>query len=82
MSDKALGALTRFKGVALVDGKVVCEATMMCARSREAYPVQQHQERLTLRVSSRLGSRLSAIAKQHAISKNQLIVDVLEREFA
>ncbi|HCI6872926.1 TPA: 3-hydroxyacyl-[acyl-carrier-protein] dehydratase FabZ, partial [Klebsiella variicola subsp. variicola] len=27
---------TRFKGVALVDGKVVCEATMMCARSREA----------------------------------------------
>ncbi len=22
--------LTRFKGVALVDGKVVCEATMMC----------------------------------------------------
>ncbi|ENU1350706.1 MAG: 3-hydroxyacyl-[acyl-carrier-protein] dehydratase FabZ, partial [Klebsiella pneumoniae] len=25
-----------FKGVALVDGKVVCEATMMCARSREA----------------------------------------------
>ncbi|ETJ27435.1 hypothetical protein Q604_UNBC16978G0002, partial [human gut metagenome] len=26
----------RFKGVALVDGKVVCEATMMCARSREA----------------------------------------------
>ncbi|MGK3373137.1 3-hydroxyacyl-ACP dehydratase FabZ, partial [Citrobacter youngae] len=22
--------------VALVDGKVVCEATMMCARSREA----------------------------------------------
>jgi predicted HicB family RNase H-like nuclease len=43
---------------------------------------QEHQERLTLRVSSRLGSRLSAIAKQHAISKNQLIVDVLEREFA
>ena len=28
--------LARFKGVALVDGKVVCEATMMCARSREA----------------------------------------------
>lgn len=28
--------VTRFKGVALVDGKVVCEATMMCARSREA----------------------------------------------
>ena len=24
------------QGVALVDGKVVCEATMMCARSREA----------------------------------------------
>ncbi|MEW7951784.1 3-hydroxyacyl-[acyl-carrier-protein] dehydratase FabZ, partial [Enterobacter hormaechei subsp. xiangfangensis] len=23
-------------GVAMVDGKVVCEATMMCARSREA----------------------------------------------
>ena len=29
-------AAARFKGVALVDGKVVCEATMMCARSREA----------------------------------------------
>ena len=43
---------------------------------------QEYLERLTLRVSSRLGSRLTAIAKQHAVSKNQLIVDVLEREFA
>lgn len=33
---KTRRGLTRFKGVALVDGKVVCEATMMCARSREA----------------------------------------------
>lgn len=28
--------LTRFKGIATVDGKIVCEATMMCARNREA----------------------------------------------
>lgn len=28
--------LTRFKGTATVDGKIVCEATMMCARNREA----------------------------------------------
>ena len=34
--EKTRRGLTRFKGVALVDGKVVCEATMMCARSREA----------------------------------------------
>ena len=34
--DQMRRGLTRFKGVALVDGKVVCEATMMCARSREA----------------------------------------------
>ena len=32
--EKTRRGLTRFKGVALVDGKVVCEATMMCARSR------------------------------------------------
>ena len=34
--EKTRRGLTRFKGVALVDGKGVCEATMMCARSREA----------------------------------------------
>lgn len=34
--EKTRRGLTRFKGVALVDGKVVCEATMMCARSRES----------------------------------------------
>ena len=34
--EKTRRGLTRFKGVALVHGKVVCEATMMCARSREA----------------------------------------------
>ncbi|MDU1458620.1 MAG: 3-hydroxyacyl-[acyl-carrier-protein] dehydratase FabZ, partial [Klebsiella sp.] len=34
--EKTRRGLTRFKGVATVDGKVVCEATMMCARSREA----------------------------------------------
>lgn len=34
--EKTRRGLTRFKGVALVDDKIVCEATMMCARSREA----------------------------------------------
>lgn len=34
--EKTRRGLTRFKGVALVDGKVVCEATMMCARSKES----------------------------------------------
>jgi len=43
---------------------------------------EDEQERLTVRVSGRLGSRLAAAAKQHSISKNQLIVEVLEREFA
>lgn len=43
---------------------------------------EEEQERLTVRISSRLGSRLTAAAKQHSISKNQPIVDVLEREFA
>ena len=37
--EKTRRGLTRFKGVALVDGKVVCEATMMCARSRESWYV-------------------------------------------
>ncbi len=32
---KTRRGLTRFTGVAMVDGKIVCEATMMCARSRE-----------------------------------------------
>lgn len=32
---KTKRGLTRFKGVATVDKKVVCEATMMCARSQE-----------------------------------------------
>ena len=34
--EKTRRGLTRFNGVATVDGKIVCEATMMCARSREA----------------------------------------------
>lgn len=34
--EKTRRGLTRFKGVAIVDSKIVCEATMMCARSREA----------------------------------------------
>ncbi len=34
--EKTRRGLTRFKGVATVDGKVVCEATMMCARSKES----------------------------------------------
>lgn len=33
--EKTRRGLTRFNGVATVEGKVVCEATMMCARSRE-----------------------------------------------
>lgn len=33
--EKTRRGLTRFGGVATVDGKVVCEATMMCSRSRE-----------------------------------------------
>ena len=28
--EKTRRGLTRFKGVATVDGKIVCEATMMC----------------------------------------------------
>ncbi|QDK17615.1 MULTISPECIES: type II toxin-antitoxin system HicB family antitoxin [Leclercia] len=43
---------------------------------------EEQQERLTVRVSGRLGARLTAVAKQHSISKNQLIVEVLERELA
>lgn len=31
---KTRRSLTRFKGKATVDGKIVCEAIMMCARSR------------------------------------------------
>ncbi|VFP79647.1 3-hydroxyacyl-ACP dehydratase FabZ [Candidatus Erwinia haradaeae] len=33
--EKTRRGLTRFKGDATVDGKIVCEATMLCARSRE-----------------------------------------------
>ncbi len=32
----SVGGRTRVNGVAVVDGQVVCEATMLCARSREA----------------------------------------------
>jgi len=32
---KTRRGLTRFKGVAKVDGEIVCEAEMMCARSQE-----------------------------------------------
>ncbi len=34
--EKTRRGLTRFKGVAMVSNKIVCEATMLCARSREA----------------------------------------------
>ncbi|MCK8178190.1 3-hydroxyacyl-[acyl-carrier-protein] dehydratase FabZ, partial [Erwinia amylovora] len=34
--EKTSRGLTRFKGVATVDGNIVCEATKMCARRREA----------------------------------------------
>jgi Uncharacterized protein encoded in hypervariable junctions of pilus gene clusters len=44
--------------------------------------LEEEPERLTLRVPGRLGMRITAVAKQHSISKNQLIVQVLEREFA
>lgn len=43
---------------------------------------EEEQKRLTLRVPSRIDSRLAIVAKQHSVSKNQLIVDVLERELA
>lgn len=33
--EKTRRGVTRFKGVATVDNKIVCEATMMCARSQE-----------------------------------------------
>lgn len=33
---KTRRGLTRFKGVAKVDGEIVCEAEMMCARSQES----------------------------------------------
>ncbi len=32
--------LTRFTGVAKVDGEIVCTATMMCARSKPAAPAE------------------------------------------
>lgn len=32
--EKTRRGLTRFKGMATVEGKIVCEAMMMCARSR------------------------------------------------
>lgn len=32
--EKTRRGITRFKGIASVENKVVCEATMMCARSR------------------------------------------------
>lgn len=34
--EKTRRGLTRFKGVAMVDNKIVCEAIMMCARSLES----------------------------------------------
>ncbi len=43
---------------------------------------EEEQKRLTLRVPMRIDSRLTLVAKQHAVSKNQLIVNILEREFA
>ncbi|MXP56359.1 3-hydroxyacyl-ACP dehydratase FabZ [Pantoea sp. Mhis] len=33
--EKTRRSLTRFRGIATVDGEIACEATMMCARSRE-----------------------------------------------
>lgn len=42
---------------------------------------EEEQKRLTLRVPHHIDSRLTIVARQHSISKNQLIVDVLEREF-
>ena len=43
---------------------------------------EEEQKRLTLRVPHHIDSRLTIVARQHSISKNQLIVDVLEREFS
>ena len=36
--------LTRFTGVAKVDGEIVCTATMMCARSKPATAVVTKSE--------------------------------------
>ena len=53
------------------------------ATSIEAlYREEEEQKRLTLRVPHHIDSRLTIVARQHSISKNQLIVDVLEREFS
>ncbi|EMH0442155.1 TPA: type II toxin-antitoxin system HicB family antitoxin [Escherichia coli] len=43
---------------------------------------EEEQKRLTLRVPHHIDSQLTIVARQHSISKNQLIVDVLEREFS
>ncbi|MCV4939826.1 toxin-antitoxin system HicB family antitoxin, partial [Escherichia coli] len=40
---------------------------------------EEEQKRLTLRVPHHIDSRLTIVARQHSISKNQLLVDVLER---
>lgn len=43
---------------------------------------EEEQKRLTLRVPMHIDSHLTLAAKQHSVSKNQLIVEILEREFA
>lgn len=65
------------------EGKLSLAAFLKdCAEEGIQPFLEEEQERLTLRVSGRLGMRITAVAKHHAISKNQLIVEVLEREFA
>ena len=46
----------------------------------EPFREEDEQKRLTLRLPSRIDLRLAIVAKQHSVSKNQLIVDVLGRE--
>lgn len=43
---------------------------------------EEAQKRLTLRVPMHIDSHLTLAAKQNSVSKNQLIVEILEREFA
>lgn len=65
------------------EGEVSLKEYLQDCQEEGIEPFKEEQlERLTVRVPGRLGARLTALAKQQAISKNQLIVDVLEREFA
>ena len=44
------------------------------------YKAEEKQKSFTLRYPGSLEPRLTAVAQQHAVSKNQFIVELLERE--